>query len=147
MTSYWAQVQSLLDSGARSFFFVDIPPIDQTPAMIKAGPIAQKAMATFIANFNRLLNNNCEILYNTEFWGDQFPNFAAGSPGFAQVVSSNDGWSVMLEEYYLLGIRDTQCIDPDGTTCYWTDEWTPGWELQDIVGTYVGVFSQGLLVS
>ena len=137
IASYWEQVQILWNAGARSFLFVAIPQIDQTPAMLKRSAADRAAMATAISDFNALLNDETTALYNANCWSDQFPNYAAGSPCFAQVIVP--GWSFILDDPTEYGAANASCINPDGVSCLWTDEWNPGQILQDIITTYVGV--------
>jgi hypothetical protein len=53
---------------------------------------------------------------------------------FAQVVDTQDGFNVMLDE---AGTANASCYNLDGVTCMWTDEWNSGQVLQSIVETYI----------
>jgi len=129
--SYFQQVELLYAAGARNFVFAEVPPIERTPAMLQQSAAERQALAAAIAVFNNLLNNETTSLVDSKMDGQQY----SPSPvGFAQVVDTQDGFNVMLDE---AGTANASCYNPDGVTCMWVDEWNPGQTLHSIVETYI----------
>ncbi|KAI0745782.1 hypothetical protein C8Q76DRAFT_780872 [Earliella scabrosa] len=55
MDAYFAQVQKLVNVGARNFLFINVPPVDRSPLMIGQGANAQAAEKKVIAGYNAKL--------------------------------------------------------------------------------------------
>jgi len=138
LETYKAQVTRLMAVGGRAFLFLNIPPIDRTPGMLKQSKAKRAAIASAITMFNTALSDYATALANESFWGDYTPNFAAGSPGFAQLVNINDAWTHMLNYNETAAV----CTNPDGVSCFWVNDWYPGWTLVNLAMANAAV--QGL---
>lgn len=52
MDTYFAQVETLYESGARSFLFLTVPPIDRSPLMIQNGEYTTSGVKASTADYN-----------------------------------------------------------------------------------------------
>ncbi|KZV96151.1 hypothetical protein EXIGLDRAFT_765532, partial [Exidia glandulosa HHB12029] len=52
LNRYFGQVESLFKAGARSFLFINVPPIDRAPLFIEQGVNATKQVKASLADYN-----------------------------------------------------------------------------------------------
>jgi hypothetical protein len=98
----------------------EVPPLERTPAMLQQSAAAQQSLNSAIGVFNGLLNSETTTLVDTLMDGQEYSPFLVG---FAQVVDTQDGFNIMLDE---AGTANASCYNPDGVTCMWKDKWNPG---------------------
>ena len=67
LETYKAQVTRLMAVGGRAFLFLNIPPIDRTPGMLKQSEAKRAAVASAIITFNTALSDYATALAN-EFY-------------------------------------------------------------------------------
>jgi phospholipase/lecithinase/hemolysin len=57
MTRLFGQVETLYESGARSFLFLTVPPTNRAPLLIEQGSTAVNTIASSIADYNAQLKS------------------------------------------------------------------------------------------
>jgi phospholipase/lecithinase/hemolysin len=58
MTRLFGQVETLYQSGARSFLFLTVPPTNRAPLMVQQGSYAVNSIASALADYNSQLNSS-----------------------------------------------------------------------------------------
>ncbi|RAK97838.1 putative cellulose-binding GDSL lipase/acylhydrolase [Aspergillus ibericus CBS 121593] len=107
-------VEEIYENGGRKFLFLNVPPTDRTPFFIDQGNETTAAVKSYLAVYNRNLKEKVEE------WGVE--------KGDVTTVLY-DSWSFMskiLDDPTAYGFPDATCINDDGTSCVWWNNYHPG---------------------
>ena len=128
---YFEQVQILYDAGARKFAFLTVPPLHRTPAMMAQDEAVRDIEAAAVARYNSLLDAGKRA-------------FEAANPGvWTKIIDTTQSFAFALDNPSFYGIPDATCTNPDGLSCFWTDDYHPGVIIQRSVNAEF-VFRVGL---
>lgn len=78
MDRYFAQVEKLYASGARSFLFLSVPPIDRAPQFIEGGTNSTRQVASSIKDYNTQLSQRINTFKRTHRGLGQVTTFDTG---------------------------------------------------------------------
>ncbi|OOF96097.1 carbohydrate esterase family 16 protein [Aspergillus carbonarius ITEM 5010] len=107
-------MQEIYDNGGRKFLFLNVPPTNRTPMFIDQGNETTAEVASYLEVYNRNLKSM------VEGW--------ARERGDITTVFY-DAWSFMskvLNDPTAYGFPDATCINDDGTSCVWWNNYHPG---------------------
>lgn len=125
MGNYFDQVANLYAAGARNFLILGVPPFQLTPNYVLRGEAAQAAAAKEIAYYNQLLQN--EVKSFKDAHSDATVWYLDTIPIFDQALENPT-------EY---GSPDAVCINPDGVSCLWWNDFHPGQAIHKLVSQAV----------
>ncbi|KAJ5622696.1 Acetylesterase [Penicillium herquei] len=114
MAEYKSLVQQIYDLGGRKFLFLNVPPTSRSPYILASGLAASRAHAAWMAVFNEHLKLMAL-------------GFRDEHPDVEYVLY--DSWTFMtgiLDNPHEWGYPNNTCIDADGTTCIWWNDYHPG---------------------
>ncbi|PWY78524.1 cellulose-binding GDSL lipase/acylhydrolase [Aspergillus sclerotioniger CBS 115572] len=113
-TRLQALMQEVYDNGGRKFLFLNVPPTDRTPMFIDQGSETTAAVGAYLGVYNRNLKDMVER------WGRERGDV---------ITVFYDAWSFMtkvLDDPTAYGFPDATCINDDGTSCVWWNNYHPG---------------------
>ncbi|KAJ5507968.1 hypothetical protein N7527_010111 [Penicillium freii] len=114
MAQYKFLIEKLYASGGRKFLFLNVPPTDRSPMVIKEGPEAVKTYATWVKAYN----DGLQSMIN---------NFKSSHDDTTIVLY--DTWSFMLkilDDPQTYGFPNATCFNDNGTSCIWWNHYHPG---------------------
>ncbi|OQE47544.1 hypothetical protein PENCOP_c001G06049 [Penicillium coprophilum] len=114
MAQYRFLVEKVYASGGRKFLFLNVPPTDRSPMIIKEGPEAVKTYATWVKAYN----NGLQTMIN---------DFKSSHTDTTIVLY--DTWSFMpkiLDDPQTYGFPNATCFNENGTSCIWWNHYHPG---------------------
>lgn len=89
------QVEELYLSGARSFLFLTVPPINRTPRFLAQGTVVADGLAAHIADYNAQLSNAVSL------FEESHENFEAivfdSQPVFNTLLDNAEPYVIQLE--------------------------------------------------
>ncbi|KAF9893634.1 hypothetical protein FE257_010946 [Aspergillus nanangensis] len=106
-------VQDLYTAGARKFLLLNVPPTSRSPFFLDQGDATVQQHATYLAAYNEQLTSMVK-------------NFQSNHADVTTVVY--DSWSFMtkvLDDPTTYGFQDATCINEDGTSCVWWNNYHP----------------------
>ncbi|RAH64319.1 SGNH/GDSL hydrolase family protein [Aspergillus aculeatinus CBS 121060] len=108
------QVAQIYAAGGRRFLFLNVPPTSRSPLFLEQGNATVARHAAYLATFNRNLEAMVQGLRG-EFGG--------------VTTVFYDAWSFMtkvLDDPTAYGFPDATCINDDGVSCVWWNNYHPG---------------------
>jgi len=127
LDAYFALVEKVYATGARSFLFVDVPPVNRSPLMLAQPASSQALEKTVIDEFNKLL-------------AERVLKFELTHPGvLAFYYDSSSRVNAILNDPHRYGFRDNSSYGTDSTDYCWCNNYhiSPGvhkYLAQDISG-------------
>ncbi|GKZ17579.1 hypothetical protein AbraIFM66951_004325 [Aspergillus brasiliensis] len=109
-------VEEVYKNGGRKFLFLNVPPTSRSPFFLDQGEEVVKQHAAYLSVFNTNLEGMVE-------------GFKKGKGDVTTVYY--DSWSFMtkvLDDPTAYGFPDATCINDDGTSCVWWNNYHPGME-------------------
>ncbi|KAF7629038.1 hypothetical protein AFCA_000750 [Aspergillus flavus] len=106
-------VERIYSAGGRKFLFLNVPPTSRSPMFIDQGNATVEQHAAYLAVYNR----------NLEAMVDGFKTNHTDV-----TVAYYDSWSFMtkiLDDPTDYGFPDATCINDDGTSCIWWNDYHP----------------------
>ncbi|KAL5360952.1 GDSL lipase/esterase [Aspergillus floccosus] len=106
-------IQELYDSGARKFLVLNVPPTGRSPFFLDQGDATVQQHAAYLS------------VYNTQL-KDMVDGFKGSHTDVTAVLY--DSWSFMtkiLDSPTEYGFPDATCINEDGTSCIWWNNYHP----------------------
>ncbi|APA09198.1 hypothetical protein sscle_04g039680 [Sclerotinia sclerotiorum 1980 UF-70] len=131
MDSYFAEVQRLYDAGGRNFLFLTVPPTQDSPLFIAQGTAVQASLATAISQYNAALVSRV-----TEF---KVAN--AGSKTW--VYDTQIPFLAAINNPTAYGSANATCINSDGVSCLWWNNYHPGQIIHKLVAQGVATLMKG----
>ncbi|KAJ5184869.1 Lipase GDSL [Penicillium cf. griseofulvum] len=114
MAQYKAQAEKLYADGGRKFIFLNVPSVSRSPMIIDQGEAVAANHAKWLAAFNAAL----KTMVN---------EFIADNSGTTTVLyDSFTFMTKVLDAPAQYGFTDATCVNDDGTTCVWWDNYHPG---------------------
>ncbi|PYH98196.1 hypothetical protein BO71DRAFT_461942 [Aspergillus ellipticus CBS 707.79] len=107
--------ETLYANGARKFLFLNVPPTSRSPFFLDQGNATVAAHAAYLSVYNRNLKSMVEA------W--------TKDKGEDVTTVFYDSWAFMtkvLDDPTKYGFPDSTCIDDDGTSCVWWNNYHPG---------------------
>ncbi|KAI3022375.1 CAZyme family CE16 [Aspergillus niger] len=107
-------VEEVYKNGGRKFLFLNVPPTSRSPLFLEQGEEVVKQHAEYLSVYNE----------NLEGMVDDFTK----KKGDVTTVLY-DSWSFMtkiLDDPTAYGFPDATCINDDGTSCIWWNNYHPG---------------------
>ncbi|KAJ5773509.1 hypothetical protein N7457_008405 [Penicillium paradoxum] len=114
MAQYKFLIERLYAAGGRKFLFLNVPPTNRTPMIIKEGPDAVKTYTTWVKAYNDGLESMI----------DDFESTHTGT-----TIVRYDTWSFMpkiLDDPQAYGFPNATCYNENGTSCIWWNHYHPG---------------------
>ncbi|CAI7664489.1 unnamed protein product [Penicillium bialowiezense] len=114
MAQYKSLMEKLYANGARKFLFLNVPPVSRAPLILNQGTDVVKAHAAWLKSYNEGLKAMID-------------DFKAKNSGTTIVLY--DSWTFMtkvLDSPETYGFPDATCINDDGTSCVWWNDYHPG---------------------
>ncbi|KAE8136237.1 GDSL lipase/esterase [Aspergillus pseudotamarii] len=106
-------VEQIYSAGGRKFLFLNVPPTSRSPMFINQGNATVEQHAAYLAVYNK----------NLESMVDEFKINHTDV-----TVAYYDSWSFMtkiLDNPTDYGFPDATCINEDGTSCVWWNDYHP----------------------
>jgi len=124
INAYFALVQKLYTSGARNFFFINVPPIDRSPLMLAEPTSAQALEKTTIADFNSQLTS-------------AIAKFKSANSGVSTWLwDSNTEFSTILNSPQTYGFVDATSFGNTGD--FWGNNYHPDAAAHQIFSQQIG---------
>ncbi|KAJ5784788.1 Acetylesterase [Penicillium pulvis] len=114
MAEYKLLVEQIYAKGGRKFLFLNVPPTSRSPYILDQGLEASQEHAAWLSVFNEHLK-----LMVLGFQDDH--------PEIQTVIYNS--WNFMtgvLDDPHKYGYPNNTCIDDDGTSCIWWNDYHPG---------------------
>ncbi|KKK16134.1 hypothetical protein AOCH_004991 [Aspergillus ochraceoroseus] len=105
--------QAIISAGGRKFLFLNVPPTSRSPFFIDQGNATVAQQAAYLKVYNDQLRSMVTAL-------------GANNTGVTAVLY--DSWSFMtavLDNPVQYGFQDATCINEDGVTCVWWNNYHP----------------------
>ncbi|CAD6445726.1 724eb808-abc8-4021-8606-5148c2cead92 [Sclerotinia trifoliorum] len=131
MDSYFAEVQRLYDAGGRNFLFLSVPPTQDSPLFIAQGTAVQASLTTAISQYNAAI-----ISRVTEFK-------AANAESKTWVYDTQIPFLAAINNPTAYGSADATCINADGVSCLWWNNYHPGQIIHKLVAQGVAALLKG----
>ncbi|KAL3475185.1 GDSL lipase/esterase [Aspergillus californicus] len=106
-------VQQIISAGGRKFLFLNVPPTSRTPYFTEQGEATMEQQAAYLEVYNQELQSMVTSL-------------SGNSTEITTVLY--DSWSFMtdvLDNPTEYGFQDATCINEDGVTCVWWNDYHP----------------------
>ncbi|KAJ5385063.1 Lipase GDSL [Penicillium concentricum] len=114
MAQYKAQAEKLYANGGRKFIFLNVPPVSRSPQIANQGTAVATNHAKWLAAFNAAL----KTMVN---------EFIADNSGTTTVLYDTFAFmDKVLDAPATYGFNDATCINDDGTSCVWWNDYHPG---------------------
>lgn len=121
LDSYFSLCANLHDQGARRFMFVGVPPSDRSPYIEGLGANVAAAWSAWANNFNGQL-------------ASRITTFASSYSGVVAATYDYHRWmTAVLDDPTAYGFPDASCINADGVSCIWWNNYHPGSKLNDLL--------------
>ncbi|CAG8140103.1 unnamed protein product [Penicillium salamii] len=114
MAQYKALIEKIYANGGRKFFFLNVPPTSRAPLFLGQGTDVVNAHAAWVTSYNSGLK-------------EMISSFKSNHSGTTTVLY--DTWSFMtkvLDNPQSYGFPNATCINDDGTSCVWWNDYHPG---------------------
>ncbi|KAK4499505.1 hypothetical protein PRZ48_010020 [Zasmidium cellare] len=124
LDEYFNLMDNLYITGARNFFFVNLPPLQRAPMVFEKG---QK----YVDNYAQGVE-----LWNQHLLPQYIANFTASHPGVRSITyDAHTFFSTILDRPRVYGFRDNTCYSCIGcrnvTGCFWSNNYHPVWQVHD----------------
>ncbi|RYP12958.1 hypothetical protein DL767_010984 [Monosporascus sp. MG133] len=118
---YFELLQILFNDGVRNFVLLTIPPFDRAPVMIGQSQIDLKQLRSDINTYNSDI-------------AQRLAAFKSANRGVtAQVFNTAPYFEVAMNNPKAYGAPDATCINWDGVSCLWHDNYHPGLAIHKLV--------------
>ncbi|KAF2164492.1 carbohydrate esterase family 16 protein [Zasmidium cellare ATCC 36951] len=124
LDAYFNLMDNLYITGARNFFFINLPPLQRAPMVFEKG--------------QKIIDNYAQgvALWNQNLFPAYVRNFTAQHPGSRAVVyDAHSAFSTILDHPRYYGFRDSTCYSCIGcrnvTGCFWSNNYHPVWQVHD----------------
>ncbi|KAJ5337740.1 hypothetical protein N7452_004468 [Penicillium brevicompactum] len=114
LAQYKSLIENIYANGGRKFLILNVPPTSRSPLLLDQGTDAVEAHAKWLAYYNESLQKMVD-------------DFKANNSGTTTVLY--DSWTFMtkvLDSPETYGFPDATCINDDGTSCVWYNDYHPG---------------------
>lgn len=121
LDAYFSLCDQLYNQGARLFLFVGVPPSDRSPYITGLGTGTATAFSNWVNTFNGQL-------------AQRIPQFTSSHPGAVGATYDYHRWmAALLDSPTDYGFPDATCINSDGVSCVWWNNYHPGAKLNDLL--------------
>ncbi|KAF7871718.1 hypothetical protein EAF04_003825 [Stromatinia cepivora] len=131
MDSYFAEVQRLYNAGGRNFLFLTVPPTQDSPLFIAKGTTVQTSLAAAISRYNAAIVSRVA----------EFKAANAGSKTW--VYDTQVPFLAAINNPTAYGSADATCINADGVSCLWWNNYHPGQIIHKLVAQGVATLLKG----
>ncbi|KAJ5924097.1 Acetylesterase [Penicillium verhagenii] len=141
MAVYKSLAEQIYAKGGRKFLFLNVPPTSRSPYILDQGIAASRAHAAWLAVYNeylKLMVLGFQDEHPEVGWDFGVKIIGQGLWNAWASLTSNDfqiqtviynSWEFMtgiLDDPHKYGYPNNTCIDDDGTTCVWWNNYHPG---------------------
>ncbi|ROW03687.1 hypothetical protein VMCG_05353 [Cytospora schulzeri] len=121
ISRYFEELQIIYDAGARNFFLLSCPPINETPEMLVNSDDAQRQEASIITEYNDMLESG-------------LANFTSMNSGVtAKLIDTSIAFQTAIDNPTAYGAPNATCYNSDGTSCLWYNDYHPGIAINKLV--------------
>ena len=125
LARYFSQVQILYDAGARNFVFLSVPPIQRTALDLTDTTADQASIAAAVVTYNNLIASN-------------LATFKSSNARIkAWIVDTAPPFNTVLDNPTAYGAPDNTCVNADGLSCLWYNNYHPGQKIHDLIAKAV----------
>ncbi|KAJ5551463.1 hypothetical protein N7535_000587 [Penicillium sp. DV-2018c] len=120
MARYKALAEQIYASGGRKFLFLNVPAVSRSPQILSQGIDAAAGHAAWVMAYNTALKAMVD-------------EFMASNSGTTTVLY--DTWTFMtkvLDAPATYGFPDATCVNADGVSCIWWNDYHPGYEFHKL---------------
>ncbi|KAI1323659.1 hypothetical protein F5Y16DRAFT_383066 [Xylariaceae sp. FL0255] len=118
---YFNLSANLYNQGARRFMFVGVPPSDRSPYITGLGGNVSSQWSAWANEFNGQL-------------ASRITTFASNYSGVVTATYDYHRWmTLVLNSPTDYGFPNATCINNDGTSCVWWNNYHPGSALNDLL--------------
>ncbi|KAJ5294363.1 hypothetical protein N7508_009184 [Penicillium antarcticum] len=120
MAQYESLVGEIYANGGRKFLFLNVPPTSRSPLFLDQGTDVVNAHAAWVTAYNKGLQS-------------MIKSFKSNHSGTTTVLY--DTWSFMtkvLDSPQKYGYPNATCINEDGTSCVWYNNYHPGYKYHQL---------------
>ncbi|KAK5800705.1 hypothetical protein VI817_002917 [Penicillium citrinum] len=114
MTQYESLVLDIYKNGGRKFLFLNVPPTDRSPYFLEQGDQTTTQLAAWIKAYNEGLATMVRKLKSKH------------SDVTTVIYDTNTFMGTVLDDPAKYGFPSNNCIDADGTSCIWWNDYHPG---------------------
>ena len=119
LDAYFMLCDNLYQQGARRFMFVGVPPLDRSPLIQTESQEIQTEYRDYANDFNGQL-------------AQRITQWAGENAGVVAATYDYHRWlSAVLDDPASLGFPDATCINSDGQSCIWANNYHVGSRLND----------------
>ncbi|KAJ5514614.1 Lipase GDSL [Penicillium fimorum] len=115
MAQYKTQAEKIYANGGRKFIFLNVPAVSRSPQIVNQGTAVAANHAKWLAAYNAALKSMV-----TEFIADNSGTKTVLYDTFAFM-------NKVLDAPATYGFNDATCINDDGTSCVWWNDYHPGY--------------------
>ncbi|ROW17097.1 hypothetical protein VPNG_01397 [Cytospora leucostoma] len=131
ITRYFEQIQIIYDAGARNFFLLSCPPINETPAMLAYSDDVRAQEASIITEYNDALASG-------------LANFSSVNSGVtAKLIDTSIPFQTAIDNPTAYGAPNATCYNSDGTSCLWYNDYHPGIAINKLVAEEIAAAWEG----
>ncbi|KAF9528965.1 GDSL lipase/esterase [Crepidotus variabilis] len=124
LDAYFALVQKLYDAGARNFLFVNVPPVDRTPMILRNTPAQQATERDIINSYNSKL-------------ADRVTAFVSNNNVGHGIYDSHSQFTQILNNPTQYGFKDATSYG-SGNNFFWGNDYHPSSKAHQLFGQTVG---------
>ncbi|CAG8049184.1 unnamed protein product [Penicillium nalgiovense] len=117
MAQYKCLIEKIYASGGRKFLFLNVPPTDRSPMIIKEGPEAVKAYATWVKAYNNGLQSMIDVFKSSYTDTNRLLSFFT-----IRGPLCRRSWTILRH----MGSRIPLVLNEDGMSCIWWNHYHPG---------------------
>ncbi|KAI0439838.1 hypothetical protein F4803DRAFT_529743 [Xylaria telfairii] len=118
---YFSLCENLYNQGARRFMFVGVPPSDRSPYIQGLGGSVSAQWSSWANNFNGQL-------------AARIPQFTGSHAGSVAATYDYHRWMLLvLDSPNQWGFPDASCINGNGVSCIWWNNYHPGSRFNDLL--------------
>ncbi|TGO27921.1 hypothetical protein BPAE_0035g00650 [Botrytis paeoniae] len=132
MDSYFTGIQRLYNVGGRNFLFLTVPPTQDSPLFIAEGTAVQASLATAISQYNAALVSRVAAFK------------AANSGSNTWVYDTQVPFLNAINNPTAYGSADATCINADGVSCLWWNDYHPSQIVHKLVAQGVASLLKGI---
>ncbi|TGO34025.1 hypothetical protein BHYA_0215g00010 [Botrytis hyacinthi] len=132
MDSYFTEIQRLYNVGGRNFLFLTVPPTQDSPLFIAEGTAVQASLATAISQYNAALVSRVTAFK------------AANTGSKTWVYDTQVPFLNTINNPTAYGSADATCINADGVSCLWWNNYHPSQIVHKLVAQGVASLLKGI---
>ncbi|ROW04209.1 hypothetical protein VSDG_00939 [Cytospora chrysosperma] len=132
ISRYFEELQTIYDAGARNFFILSCPPINETPAMLLESEDVRDQEASIITKYNDML-------------ASELTNFTSVNNGVtAKLIDTSIAFQTAIDNPTAYGAPNATCYNSDGTSCLWYNDYHPGVAINELVAREIASAWEGI---